>query len=428
MPLGSIPAVDAQICSGWTEQQINLFNKLDFYLAKMQVDRRKTWTTWNKFTGKRRWQPNMGDTMRLVRKAPSPHIRQFAFPRQITGGAPKKDVMDVREVKADAQVYRHRFESPVLNFVPDFRDFMTDHVDAHGKDIMEKIERFEDIYLRGGIFHMAPYAFVAKPNSVDLISCPWWTGTGNFTEATDGKNAAFIQATIPTVTSHLTLAALNMAMVIMENDLGVPPFKGSGLPKESAGLQDKYCLVHSAETWAQFTFDPYLLANKNCDLDIVNDNFKGDLFGRITGRCEDKPIRYKTTGAYEAPEIRVSGGATWEEGDTAPNPAYTDPETSPIEVSFLVGTQGYESIDVGPPPEKFASGNPPDNFAKMFWNGEVRLTKKFTVPCYDDQGNLYYDLNTYGEHLKFISQASFGLVATQRRNIVPIFHKRKRGV
>jgi hypothetical protein len=422
-----MPAIDSNVCSGWNEQDIALYNALPFFFAKLNVDRRKTWTTWNKFLDKRSWQPGSGDTMRGIRTAPSPHVRQFAFPRKI-GTTPKKDVAQVREITVDANVYRHKFESPVMNFYPDFNNFLS-HVNDHANDIMEKMERFEDIYYRGNIFHQAPFIFVCTPTGVKVIQAPYWAGTGNFNQGADGKSTAFLVDAIAQTTGNLSLASVNAAFTIMENDFRIPPFMGSGTPKDDQGLIDLFCLVTSSEAYSQFTFDPYLQANKNCYLDVVNQSFKGRLFGRVTCKLEDMSLRMTPAGLFKEPELTVDGPAAGaDKGDVLPNPEYTDLDQSPYEVGFMVGARGYEAINVGPPPKAFTGDSPPENFPAMRWNGEINLTKRFLVPCIDDAGNTVWEANTYGEHIKFISQATYGIMGKQRRNIIPIFYKRKRGV
>lgn len=423
MPLGQIPAIDANVCSGWTPQQIDLYNKLDFYFAKKNVERLKWYPTWRRFAGKVPWSPNMGDTMRTVITEPSPHIRQHAFPNPITQ-APKMDVIDIRERKVDEIVYRHRFESLVLNFLPDFRDFMT-HVSDNSTDIMEKEERFEDLFYRSRIFHKSP--FVAIPNRAagEVFAAP--SGVGN-AAGTTGKTTAWLQAQIPAIGNpgYLGMRFLNRLLTIMENDIGAKPFSGPDQPKENTGMANKFALVTSTEAFNHFSLDPHLLNYKNCALDIITGRFQGSLFGRLTAILEDKPLRFKADGTFPAPEIREGNPAAENFGETIPNPEYVDIDQTPYEIAFLVGAKGYDVIDVGPPPAAFASSGMPKGFGKMFWNGEVQMTKNFLVPCVQDDGTVVMQTNMYGEDLKFISQATFGMRGYQIRNIVPIIFKRIR--
>jgi hypothetical protein len=425
MPLSAIPVVDAQICSGWTEQQENLYNNLSFYLAKLQVEKRKTWATHSKLIGKIPWKPNQGPLMRGVRKEPSPHLRQFAFPT-VLGSIPRKDVTDLRELRAEVQVSRHRFESPVLTFLPSFRDFMTDHVSAQGEDLEEKKMRFEDIFVRGHIFHNSPYIWLPNGGANELLAAP--IGDGN-RQGTSGKTTAFLQATQALVGSpgNLTLTTINKLVTVAETDLRVPPYSGSGgQPRESGPLSDKFCLVLDSEAWNQFMFDPFILANKSCDLNIITEGFRGDLFGRVTCKLEDMPLRMLADGTFPQPEIREVNPDAYNFGESIPNPTNT---SAPFGVAFLYGRQdSYKSLTVGPPPKDFAGNGMPDGFGKMFWNGELILSKNLVIPCIDeDTEEVVYEANVYGEYLKFFSQITLGCLPQQRRNVIPILYKRTRG-
>lgn len=435
MPLTSIPALDANICAGWTEQQIDLYNKLPYHLAKMQVDYRSYWATWSKFLGTRKWQRNQGDTLKAVTKEPSPHLRQTANPALLSA-APKQDVIDVRERSTTAKVRRHRFRSLDMSFVPDFQDFLTDHVDAAGQDILEKQTRFEDLFYRTQIHRLSPKVWITGKADGELIAAP----TGDCTETiangittitgANGKSTAWIQAQIAALGgAGLGLEALNRILTSAENDERIRPYTGSDIAQQDKGLTGKFALVCSSELYNSFTFDPYLQANKNCQLDVVNGRFQGSLFGRITCIMEDLPFRFTENGTFVAPELRVTDPNEENVGESVPNPVYTGlgDDASPYEWAFLVGAEGWERINVGPPPAAFAGNGMPKGFGKMFWNGEIMITKNILVPCPTDDNANAMDTNQYGEYLRFISQTVYGVLGKQKRNIIPILFKRKRG-
>jgi len=433
MPNTNLPALDKNMVQDWTEQDVNLYHALSFYFAKMQVGIKEFWPTWSKLLGSIPWKPNQGKQMKAVRKNPSPHIRQFAFPSKIFDTAPKKDLIDVREVEVLVDIYRHRFESPVFNFQPSFKDFMKDHVAAHSKDIAEKMIRYEDIYARGRIFHESPFVFLAGASTNSVTNAPWGVGDDTlraldnaYQASATAKSVAWFQSVLPSVTSNLTFKNLNVLTSIMENDLRVPVFSGSDVGKDDQGLTGKYCLVCSGEAFNQFMFDPWMIANKPIDLDIVHNGWKGSLFGKVTCKIEDLPLRVAADGTFPAPQLREGSSTAYNYDESTNSPIYN---AAPFEIAFLVGAQGYDNIPVGPPPAPFSGGSVPEGFGKMFWNGEILMSKNLLLRVDDGTGTgaVVYDTNEYGDYLHLISQATYGILPRQRRNIIPIIFARKRG-
>lgn len=423
-----MPAIDQDTCSEWTELDREMYHAYPYFLAKKTVERRKSWMTFGKLTKKTPWKPNHGPIMRGVRKSPSPHLRQFVNPQPLSS-QPKEDIMRVQEVESNSILYWHDFSSPVLNFYPEFNDFLS-HVSDHGEDIMEKMERFEELFYRTMMFHMAPGIFICVGQTMEFINAPAFEGT-TVLGANDGKTTAWLAATLATYAGQIAplgMQALSHGLTILETDLGIPPFSGSGLPAgDDKALDQKYALITHSEAWNRFTFDPYLQQHKNCNLDVVNDSFRGSLFGRMTSKLEDKPLFMKADGTFLAPEIEQGNAVQYNQGEAIPNPDYTSLNTSPFAWSWYSGNIGYESVTVGPPPSEFTKDTPPDRFPGMKWNGELNLTKDFLIECPDPvTGAIRYKTNSKGRHIKYEATSTYGIHPKQRRSIYPILHLRAR--
>ena len=427
----AVPSIDNSACAEWTENDRNMYNSYSFWLAKTQVERRDTWMTFKKLTKNRPWKPNMGPVMRGVRRNASPHLRQFAFPNPLTS-QPLSDIMNVTETTTDAILYWQEFESPSMYFLPSFQDFL-DHVSDTGEDIMEKVERYEEMFLRGMMFHMSPGFYVAEGNSATFIPTTPFDGLTLLNPATMGKTTSLLADVINDrggAMSHLTLASLAKMHTNMSVSMGIPGFQSSFTPTgDNKGLAGKYALITHEEAWDQFTFDPYLQQHKNCDLDVVNGSFQGSIFGRITSKLESLPMYMKADGTFANPEIRVDNNVALNDNETIPSPTYAEIANSPYAWSFLCGNPGYESISSGPPPAAFTKDTPPHNFPGMKWNGEVYLTKDFLLECVDPvTGAVRTKTNSKGRYLRYESTLTMGIFPRQRRSIIPILHKRKQGV
>lgn len=413
--------------SMWNVSDVSLYQKLPYYLAALNAKYFPTWNTWNKLFGKTQWEPNMGTTMRGVRPEPTPVGRQVFYPNPITS-APKKDVAEVREMTAEGIVYRHLFESPYFHFLPSFQDFRRDQVSFAMKDLAQQIMVANDMFIRSYIFQRAPRIFISGASS-EYQEAPIVTNTA--TDDTNGKTTNYLLSAINQVGSqkgNLSLKACFKALCIIREDEQAPAWEGmSNTPKDNEVIKGRYVMVGSNEAFAAFTFDDHMLQYKKLDLDIINDEFSGLLFGALAYKTERFPLRIAADGTLPVPQIWVNGTAAgassstpFNYGETVPNPDYVN---APFEVAWIMGAEPYRTIAVGAPPKEFASGRMSENkFNSLFWNGEVRLTDNLII----NYGSNTYDTNKYGEFLQLISSVVLGALPVNRRFAFPIIYRRVR--
>lgn len=426
MPI-PMPAIDQNVVTSWNEIEQNLYNSYPFWLAKYDIAHRKTYATHSRLAGKKKWERNHGTVMRGVRKEPSPHLRQEATPQELHK-VPQKDIIDVQEMIIETTLKRMRFESRVIPFYPVFNDFLRDHLVATSTDIIQKRQRFEDLFCRTCAFHQAAAVFVANGNPEVLTNVPMWNGKDVTDLAAQGKNQGWRQATLATlgVPGNLSIVNVFNADSYLREDVRAVAWSdgGSGMPKDDNPMPGKNVLVLSNEAYNQFRFDPFLLDNRRIDLDIVQHGFKGSIGDNVVCRVEDLPLRMHIDGTFPVPEQRITNADAYNKNESVLGTAYKD---APYEWAFLYAADAFDMLDVGPPPSEFTGDSEPKGFANMFWNGEVRFTKLFNIPYTDENGASYMEFNTYGEHMKAICQLIMGVLFTQRRNVLPILFKRTRG-
>lgn len=422
-----MPSVDQAVCGSWNEQQVALYNKLPFYLMAAEADYRKHWTVFDKLLNPVAWKPNMGDTMRRVMAEPTPVQRQEAYP-VLLSQAPKTDIVTYFERTSDAKVRWQDFISPHFSFLPEFQDFMK-HIDRCQENINRQVTIFEDIFYRTMLFHHAPYVYVA---GVGLVDAP----TGDpASDGTGGKTDAWVQAQVTSLMAAnpgiLSFQELFKALNAFEQEVGASPFEGTGTPKgDSNPLNERYCLVQSAESWNNFVDDPWLKENRPLNMNIVSDAYRGDLFGRIKSRLERFPIRYSIDNdavvTRPNPEVTELNSDREDYNRTKPNPAYAKPSQAQVEVAFLIGGNAADFIQVGPPPSEFTRQLDQGAATKMSWNGKSYLTKDFLVPCgLDADDNRIFEANSFGRYLRIQASLSLGISMINMQNVLPIIYKRK---
>jgi hypothetical protein len=440
------------------------FRKLSFYLARNEVALFPKWNTYDSLFGSIKWQPNMGNTLNGLTAMPSP-VERITFAPNTLDSFPAKDQFKIGERYETAKLGAHRFESHRFRFLSNFEAFWRDQLQYAHKDIVRQIALANNIFVRTLMYYQTPDLYVCNkglssqltlPGSVDkrafssddvrLVD----NGADNVTTALDVGSGATVANSggieyrdefchgAANVAGPLTLEDIYKAMLHLQEDVQAPTFeRQQNAPKTSEMVKGKYVLICSTEAWSSLLWDADLKAggdgNKRlapANMNLINDGFAGDLWGKVTARFDPFPLRFSDNGTFLAPQTVDSTT-----GKVVPNTNYTtisatsSDTIASSEVAFLVGADAFKTIAVGPPPKEFASKNmSAKKFYSMKWNGEVILTDQFLIPnsgtALSDTGT--QDLNVYGDYLKFISQAVFGGIPGDSRHCLPIFYRRRR--
>ena len=481
------------------------FKQLSFYLAKNEVALYPKWNVYDTLFGSIKWEPNMGSVLTGTTSTPSPVLRTTFMPEVLTA-YPKKDQFTVGERTEDASLGMHRFESNRFRFLSNFESFWRDHLSYAQADIVRQIQNANNVFIRTLMYYQAPDAYISGQGlssqiahtslirkremsqaNIRLIeSITPGGGTLDNLDTTTTHQVASSSTTTHTISKSggqlfredcaaggaddtsgevpagaLTLKGIFKAMLVLQEDVQAPTFDRTfGAPKTSEMVKGKYVLICSTEAWASLLWDDSLRTATSsaattgaaatvrtttlapANMNLLQDGFAGDLFGKITAKFDPYPMRFDHNGDLVVPQTQNATS-----GKVVPNPAYNaigtglgtdvndgslnDSGNASYEIAFLVGADAFKTINVGPPPKEFAGKNMnAKKFYSMKWNGEVTLTDQFLIPTGSGSAPLSdaagSELNTYGDYLKFISQAVIGGIAGDVRHCLPIIFKRQR--
>ena len=403
------------------------FKKLSFYLARNEVAQFPKWNTYDSLFGSIKWQPNMGDTLNGLVAVPSP-VERITFAPNTLDSFPAKDQFTIGERYETAKLGAHRFESSRFRFLSNFESFWRDQLQYAHKDIVRQIALANNVFTRTLMYYQTPDLYVCNrglssqltlPGSVDkrafsqvdvrLVD----NGADNVTTALEVGGGATVANSAgieyrdefcfgaTNVAGPLTLKDIYKAMLHLQEDVQAPTFeRQQNSPKTSEMLKGKYVLICSTEAWSSLLWDADLKAGDDgnsrlapANMNLVNDGFAGDLWGKVTARFDPYPLRFTDNGTWLAPQTVDATSHKLVPNSNYTSISATSSDTiASSEVAFLVGADAFKTISVGPPPKEFASK----------------------------------DLNVYGDYLKFISQAVFGGIPGDARHCLPIFYRRRR--
>lgn len=415
-------------------------------MARQQTKQLPYFSRWKDLFGTIKWKSNMGDTLVGVVSEYSPKATNVHKPKYITN-TPLKTVASHYERSNVARLYRHKFESPLFNWLPNFRDFQTGQLDFAAKDLNRQVAFGFDDFVRFQIYQMSPAIFVCGAAGASPSSGPYITGIpvglpgeGTLSDPKDANFNKSICAMVGTTNSYLDFRNICNVRSCARNVIGMVPWDGPpGAPSDNSIMSGKFILMGEPQIYEALTFDEHVLNTRDLPRDLLNKEFAGIISGNILFRAERYALRIAADGTYPAPEIEQTyaangtitsgtstitnpGGA--QRTEVVPNPDWVN---APFGVAWFLGYQPYEAIDVGPPPSEFASAKiDTTRISKLTWNGEVRLTDDVLVNYGGSSGidTASLDTNKYGEFLQLICDTVLGIIPKTSRFALPIIYSR----
>jgi hypothetical protein len=409
---------DMSLNSLYSAQNQAQFSKLAVYFALNQIERIPQLEVYSKMFGDIPWQSNMGTTLQGLRVEPTPKVRGDFRPNAVTTRA-NVDIFDQREYKEQAVVYWHKVQSPLIYFLRNWQDFISNQVQPAVNDINEQVVYLNEMFIRTGMWDRAPFLYVCGANG------PYTPMPHNGVVGGVGANPKTQQvlqqlfgATTP---DALTLPAIHNALVTLQVDAGAAPISNpaSALPKENDLLRGNYVLVTSSEAYGQLIWDTAFQRIRSINDNYVNNRFMDHLFGQLAVKGEQYPLRFDVNGNVVAPEVVDEPS-----GETVPNPNYASPAIALYEVAWIMGGSCYRSVRIGPPPKDFSGGVSAKQANGMNWNGKVYITDKILIRDGAAPNNIEY--NSYGEYLRIQGTITMGLLAGRPRSCIPIIFQRRR--
>jgi len=438
---------------------------LDFYLVKNEVALFPKWNVYDTLYGSIKWQPNMGDTLQGLTPTPSP-VSRSTFAPNVLADAPLKDIYKVGERNESAKLSYHRYESTRFRFLNSFESFWRDQLSYAHKDIVRQIQTSQNQFIRTLMWYQTPDVYIADGGGGRLSSSVTLDGSAEKASLTqdqirtidgdDDRTSATTSAigtgggqeyrdalavgasTTDNVAGFLTLKDIYQAMLVLQEDVQAPTFdRQHGVPKSSEMIKGKYVLVCSTEAWASLMWDADLAGTTGrrlapANMNLINDGFAGDLWGKVTVKFDPHPLRFIDNGAWINPQTVTNNKVVPNSVYTAISASTASTSAASNEVAFLCGADAFKAISVGPPPKEFAGKNvSKKKLYGMNWNGQIDLTDQFLVPTasttdISTDGSEGWDLNVYGDFLKFISQTIHGGIPGDARHCLPIVYRRRR--
>lgn len=427
------------VANRYNEQDRSQFARSPVWMAAQTASKLEYWSRWKGLFGTKKWTPHMGTLMQGVMAEPSPVQSQEFYPNPMTG-QPLKTVVSHFERVNNAVLKRHYFESLQFNWLPSWADFRTNQLSFANKDLTRQVGIAYDLFIRSFLLQMSPYVWVVgnqdatqgTSGAPNYIACP----VGDPTYAVQAKNATW-RSNLATLVGKGGFPDFREFCAMRDwakEGIGMPGWeKGPGKPKDNEVCRGKYIVMGESQLYSALSFDPHVLNFKDDRMNLLNEEFSGQISGNIVYREERYPWRMAADGTFPVPELELDVSGMTGPGsvgagpqrEVIPNPAYVN---APYGWGVFLGDQPYESIDIGPPPAEFASGKVDmRRFSELRWNGEVRLTDNLLINFGIDptSGQQVLDTNKYGERLQLICDASFGCIGRVIRNAMPFLYRRR---